>query len=563
MKNLIELFSFFNKKQKLFALIIVVLLFIGMIMEMFSLYLIFPVIEFIVNEKREHFEIINNFIGFTGVELTPQYLILILIFVFSLKSIYFIFITYTQHKFINSLYFNFSVRIYENLIKKNYNYFLNNDRSFLMTIFQIEIPNFMNYVVAWVNIIVEAFISISVLLFIFIFLFKEVSFIGFILFLSVYLFYTISKKYQLKWGKIRSEIDDNISKIILETFSGIKELIINQKNKLFFDTFKLNLNSKARISVKYGTISNISRYYLEFILVISLGLYLLFSINFSSSSNLITNFSIFVGASFRLLPSINKIINFQQQLKYYNESFLVLKSKLMITKENLNEEFYSNQNLIFKNSLEININSKKTNKLEILFNNFWLKINKGECIGIYGESGVGKSTFANILAGIESEFIVNLKIDGNKIIPSDISYRKLIGYVTQETFVFDKNLKENITLSDQKSTNRNFLKDIIRKTNLTKLNKNKGEDFLGQNGKSISGGEKQRIGIARSLYRNAQIIIFDEPTSALDIKTEAKIISLIESFKSHKTLVIISHKKEIFKICDRIYQMRNGKLFEN
>ena len=151
-------------------------------------------------------------------------------------------------------------------------------------------------------------------------------------------------------------------------------------------------------------------------------------------------------------------------------------------------------------------------------------------------------------------------MDGVNINEDINNFRKKIGFVTQETFMFNETLDFNITFENQVKYPKK-LKRIISDLRLDSLKKSKkNNEFLGSNGGKLSGGEKQRIAVARAIYKNSEILIFDEPTSALDIDTEAQIISIILSLKQNKFVIIVSHKRDIFKVCDTIYELKNNSL---
>lgn len=563
MKQLKVIFSLFTSRQKKGFLLLVCFLLLGSFLEIASLYLIFPLSEFITNNNSKSTEVINEIFGFFGFAISIQNLVLLLILTFSFKSLYFIFITYFQHRFINSIYFSTSKKLYKNQISNGYEYFRKKNHSDFMTYFQVEIVNYINFMVAFVNLTVEFFISFSVLIFLVVFLSKEIIFIGSFLIISSFLFYYFSKKYQKKWGKKRSILDNRISKIILETFTGIKELIIYQKQDVFLKIFNSVLNQKAIISTKNGTLSNISRYYLEFLLIISIGFYLTYALNFHSisSSYFITNIGIFFGASFRLLPSFNKIINYQQQIKFYGESYRIIKDKIdsknkLTEKTNLNRFIKPNKH----KKISVKIDLLKFKENQIIIKNLYLDVKRGETVGIFGESGSGKSSIINVITGLILNFKGSVELDGININDDINNFRKKIGFVTQETFMFNETLDFNITFENEVKYPKK-LKRIISDLRLDSLKKSKNNnEFLGSNGGKLSGGEKQRIAVARAMYKNSEILIFDEPTSALDIDTEIQIISIIQRLKQNKFILIVSHKRDIFKICDTIYELKNNSL---
>jgi len=138
-------------------------------------------------------------------------------------------------------------------------------------------------------------------------------------------------------------------------------------------------------------------------------------------------------------------------------------------------------------------------------------------------------------------------------------WQKKIGYVYQDTFIIDKNLKENIIFSKNTSIDDDYLSKI---SELLKLNNIIRSDGAGERGSKLSGGQKQRIGIARALVYKPELLILDEFTSSLDVKSENEILDIIENLNSNieTTIIMISHRKNPFKVCDKVYEIKNFSL---
>jgi len=182
-------------------------------------------------------------------------------------------------------------------------------------------------------------------------------------------------------------------------------------------------------------------------------------------------------------------------------------------------------------------------------------------IGILGESGSGKSTFLDIFCGLlkpqKGEFFID-----NKLIKFlDRSWRNNFAYVQQTTTIFDESFKANIIL-DRPFDEKLFFKIIstVKLDNFLKTLPNSIDTKLGELGSRISGGESQRIGIARALYRRPSILIMDEPTSSLDNQTENDLIENLLDLKEKNTSIIISHKISTLKNCDKIYEIKNKNM---
>ena len=183
-------------------------------------------------------------------------------------------------------------------------------------------------------------------------------------------------------------------------------------------------------------------------------------------------------------------------------------------------------------------------------------INKNDYIGIIGESGGGKSTLIDIVSGLLKPTNGEIIIDGKKINNlKNTNWLDKIGYLTQKNNLLDESILTNITLEfDKNKIDKKLIDEIIDKTGLSEfINKlpEKIDTQIGENGLYISGGEKQRIGIARLLYDKKEILIFDESTSNLDIKNKNKFIKIINQLSKEKTIIIISHDETVINNCEK------------
>ena len=190
-------------------------------------------------------------------------------------------------------------------------------------------------------------------------------------------------------------------------------------------------------------------------------------------------------------------------------------------------------------------------------------IKKGEAIGIVGKTGSGKTTFVDLILGLIDPSKGEVLVDNININQNKRGWINIIGYVPQETFIFDDTVKNNIIFDFSKEIDINRLNIAINKSALNSFMDTEGlETNTGDRGSRLSGGQKQRIGIARAIYKKSKLIIFDEPTSSLDTNTEKDIMNNIYKLKSENTLIIISHKSSSLEECDRIFEIKNGKLLQ-
>jgi ATP-binding cassette subfamily B protein len=211
------------------------------------------------------------------------------------------------------------------------------------------------------------------------------------------------------------------------------------------------------------------------------------------------------------------------------------------------------------------VSYKYPNSENLILDNIDLKIHKGSKIGVVGKTGSGKSTLIDIITGLLTPTIGSLFVDNNKIIDTKVrSWQLNIAYVPQAIYLSDTTILENIAVGIEKesidfelvkfSAQQAQISDVIEKMEL------QYNTIIGERGIRLSGGQRQRIGIARALYKRANVIIFDEATSALDDETELDVMQAINNLSGELTVIIIAHRYTTLKNCDSIYEIKDCKL---
>ena len=269
-----------------------------------------------------------------------------------------------------------------------------------------------------------------------------------------------------------------------------------------------------------ATFTSLPKYFIEFLFVMTLSSLLIF-LNYFGKSNqdIIIIMGLYAVATIRIMPSLNRILYSFQSFKFGKKSIDIIYDEI---NQNLYQEIQTKNiyNNNFGLSKEEVIEFKKVsfkfdeNKKQI-FKDLDLKIYKNDFVAIIGETGSGKSTLINLMLGL-------LKCHSGKV---NLNYNK-IGLVPQNPYFIDDTLKENVALGIEKeSINIQKVNNCIKQVQLENLISslpNGIETIIGENGIKFSGGEIQRLSIARALYVAPDVIVLDEPTNSLDKKTEKK-----------------------------------------
>ena len=401
-----------TRKQRLGLVLLTVLLFIGMVLEVFGLGILVPTITVIldpdvirdntfISSISEYFGIISH------IELVFSFLLIILS-IYLFKTIFLVFLTLKQNRFLNNITAFIGNSLFKKYLKAPYNFHLIRNSASLIKNLQIEVMYFQVYCLALLTIIIEAGLVIAVIgTLIYIEPMGAVS-IGLFFGILSFIFYRTFKAKLKKWGLYREKLDEQISKITIESLSIIKDLKVLGREDLFLELHSRFNYNRARISTNFSTISQLPRFYLELVSIIGLVVFIFLMLFKGENPNsLITILGVFVAATFRVIPSLNRILGALQNLKYYNRSIDLLFNEMQIE-----GELKENKNLIFDFKKEIvfeNISFRYQSDSDLIFNSLNLKIKKGETIGLIGSSGSGKSTFVDILIGLLRPIIIILQ----------------------------------------------------------------------------------------------------------------------------------------------------------
>ena len=278
---------------------------------------------------------------------------------------------------------------------------------------------------------------------------------------------------------------------------------------------------------------------------------------------MITLLSAFSLSAFRLLPSFNRITLAIINLKTYDYTLDILNK--------INTSFIDikpKNSFPFRKLKILNLNYKYQDFNNLILNDISIEINKGDVVGITGSSGSGKSTLLKIIAGFISPVSGKLILNEKENIFQNLNFwQQKIGYVKQNVFLYNSSIKNNIAFGvedeniDFKKLNQSI--DLAHLNDFISKNSEGIEYIVGENGSKLSGGQIQRIGIARAIYFDSEIILFDEPTSALDENSQNKIIKTINDLsKNNFTIIIVSHQKSLLKNCNKLFEINNGNLKE-
>jgi len=568
----VRLFAVFTKKQKTQYLAMVVWGVVNAVLEFAGIAILLHTILSILKPDFIAHNFFTSFLSKTfGITDQLHFVVLIsfiLLLAYVVKNALIIVISKIQVKFAFSVTDEISTKRYEEIAHNDLLYFTNRKSSEIINelfgalLFLPEstiIPSIL--LLSEVSIVV---LALGAVLFYnpVLFIFTLVSIVP----AAVILIY-INRKTLGKQGwqihKITPDLHENISELAvgvadIKLWRGVERFKkqFNQKKDEFF-----KLKQSMYINSNFVPL----RIY-EVIAIFGILCVVLYTVTANEGSeNLISYISIYAGVSFRLLPSVNRIIGSFNTLSQYR-----FKLDYLIP-ENLNNDIDLGEkqldSIAFNKSIElsnIDFGYKEGNDLLSDLN---LTLEKGSFVGLIGPSGSGKSTLINIITSLISPKSGRLRIDGVDVKDEQTdAYRYLFSFVKQNVFMLNKSILANIAfLEDSENIDYERVKTCLKEVNLldwVDSLDDKLKTKVGELGSQISGGQKQRIAIARALYKNAQIFIFDEATNNLDRESIKQTLLAIQHLKeAGKTAIFITHKEDELSLCDIVYRLENKKLY--
>jgi len=370
-----------------------------------------------------------------------------------------------------------------------------------------------------------------------------------------------NNKKLVELGQSQQLAEGSIVSLSQQAYLGIKELRIYNLREFVFNNFK-NFSKQASESNKKALfLGLVPRFAFEFSVYSCLGLiFIIYEFQNKTLVESLTEILVFATAAIRLLPSVSKIISYTQSLKY-------AKAAVISFAKALSYDDYSYDLLNFKKEEKEKFVSLSIRNLNFNYGNINvlrsidLDVLRGERLAVIGPSGSGKTTFMNLSLGLLDPLDGEILFNGKDILNNKYNYWRSIGYVPQEPFLFNRSLKDNITLLDRKLTKKELqkLELLIHELNLPEIFMSESK-LIGENGCLLSGGQKQRLSIARAIWRDPEILFLDESTSSLDIVTQNKIMNLILKIMLDKTIIMITHRLETIKGFDKILTLPKGDL---
>lgn len=561
-----------SPKEKLNFVLLSLFLLISTFIEIISIATLPIFVSILMNpeymiSKASNFFDVNFLLSYTDKELLINGSSLIFV-VFLIKNSLIGYINYfngTIHKRVKS---ELAKKLFKKYIFASYEYHMSKNSSEIIRNTSQEVDKAIRFLFSYIMMFKEAMILFSILFLLLITDFKTTCIIFLFLGTASVVYYLIIKKSSEERGELIQKLWEKNFRTINHAIGSIKFLKILNKENFMNKIFEDTVLSIEKYSFIQRYLLSLPKLILETITVL---MFLIITVYFLNSGRsveaLIPLITLITVCAIRLIPSLTLISVSYTMIKHSSPSYNLILNELRFGESQLNNELKNSlnrKNIEFNKNIELkNIEYKYPNSEKIVLKNINLEIKKGEIIGITGKSGAGKSTLIDLIIGLITPIKGEALVDGKKYNVSN--WQRSLGYVPQDVFVLDDTIKANIAFGEdeQKINEKQFLRAIklSQLENFVETSSEKELTHLGDRGSRMSGGQRQRLGIARCLYFDPKLIILDEPTSSLDLETEETIINDIYNLTDY-TIILISHRQSVFKNCKKIYKLEENTLNE-
>lgn len=547
-------------------------------LEMLSVSLMLPFIEAVMNpEKTMQNKYVMEFCKLFSIGNDRTFLVLlslIMAAVYIIKNLFLLLQITVQNRFVYNNLFAIQQDLLRKFMTRPYEYFLSVKSGEILRIISTDTSHSFSALTSLLSFFSEMIVSAAVLVTVFIITPWMTIFIGVILLAITGLIMFFLKPVLKKLGDMDLQSFAGMNQWLLQSINGIKEAKLMRKETFFQNKYAKYGKMFSRANYLNVSLSMVPRFMIEaiamgvFFVAIAIMIY-----RGDDLESIIPILSAVAMAAMRLLPAMNRISVSVSALSFREPAI-----DQMITNLKEVQEYKCDSCIrdlkddeigigVICDSVELNNISYRypTGSSDVL-KNANMKIKKGSSIGIVGASGAGKTTVVDILLGLLRPQGGKVLVDGTDIELDMNGWLSNIGYIPQSIFMLDGSIKENVAFGiDEKSVDESAVWEALKEAAIDDFVKSLPDGLdtqIGERGTRISGGQRQRLGIARALYTNPEVLVFDEATSALDNETEQAIMDSINHFHGSKTIIIIAHRLSTIEGCDAVYRVDGGHIIQ-
>lgn len=560
-----RMYKLLPRRYRLRVWLTVLTIFIMSVFDLLGIGVLLPVLLLVLNEdaitENKYMSGLYNWFGFTDFFSFMLFICGGILLFSVLRVLVCTWLQYKQNKRFFTISSYLSLRLYHYYYAKGFLYIKQrNSHQLINQINGVSVSLVQGYLLPYTLLICECVVMLSILLGLilfngYVFLLVLITFVPITL-----LYYRFSRAKIKMYGNMSFQLLPLKNKLLQQTFVGYTDMEMSNSYSKSFDYFANLMERQNRINVRNLLLNGSFQKALEIAIVCSLVVLILATQLFELPS-LGLIIGLFAIAVYRILPGLVRSTSFLFQMKGNSYSADLLTD---LEAEQTDLKVLEHKPIDFRQVISIrSLSFSYDEKVQVL-SHFSLDIHKGDFIGFRGESGSGKSTLFHLLLGFIQPDAGGIYIDDVLLLPErQAAWRSKIGYVSQQLFMIEGTLLDNIVMSSgEEKVDLARVELVVRQAYLDSFIRTlpQGVDTpVGEGGCLLSGGQRQRLGIARALYKQAEILMFDEATSSLDCTTEHAINDAIVHLSEEcpgLTLLVISHRVESLAVCRRVIDIQ-------
>ena len=559
-----------TRRQRLQAVVLLALMVIGMALEMLGISLVLPALMLMTRgvgtagSPAAHS--IAHLLGNPTREQVVVWGMLALVGVYALKTVFLTFLLWRQMRFVYGVQAELSYRLLARYLHQPYLFHLHRNSAFLIRNATSELGLFSHILLGpALSFLAEGLVLAGIAAVLLIVEPVGTIIIAVSLATVAYIFHLSSHRLVSDWGSARHAHEGRRIQCLQQGLGGIKDVLLLAREQYFLDQYQTHNLAVARASRNHDTLHQTPRLALELLAVLGLAIFVLFKIRSGVAvESLVPTIGLFAAAAFRIMPSANRVIAAVHHVQYAFPALAALYDEL--SPANVAVAPHGDATpLTLQHSIRMtDVTFVYPGAATPALSQIELTIACGTTVGFIGGSGAGKTTLVNVLLGLLPPDSGRVEVDGGDIARQLRNWQRTIGYVPQAIFLTDDSLRRNIAFGIPADLiDEAAVRDAVGAAQLEEFVASLPEGLdtpVGERGVRLSGGQLQRIGIARALYHDPSVLVLDEATSCLDTLTERSVMRAVGALHGEKTIIIVAHRLSTLQDCDRVFRLEAGRL---
>ncbi|MBL1293406.1 MAG: ABC transporter ATP-binding protein [Thiotrichales bacterium] len=563
-----KIWALLTSDERRSAVILLGLMFVGMLLETLGVGLVIPALVLLTQADVAHdYQPILQMLGNPSQQTLVIGGMLVLVVVYLIKAFFLAILAWRQTRFAFNVQAHLSQRLFALYLRQPYTFHLQRNSAQLIRNIINEVSQFtFSGIIPGMLLLTESLVLLGLCS-----LLIYVEPLGALIVVSVlgtaaWGFHQFTRDHITRWGAARQYHEGLRIQHLQQGLGGVKDVKLLGREAEFLEQYHEHNVHGARVGQLQTTLQQLPRLWLELLAVSGLAILVISMLAQNRALDaILPTLGLFAAAAFRLMPSVNRVLGAVQALRYGLAGIDTLYKEVMLDKSEI--AAVNNTATNFSVALELNqVFYTYSGAEKSALKNISLTIQRGESVGFIGASGAGKSTLVDVLLGLLSPEMGEVRMDGKDIQANLRNWQDQIGYVPQSIFLIDDTLRRNVAfgLSDEQIDDA-AVQRAIQAAQLEEFvfSQPDGlETHVGERGIRLSGGQRQRIGIARALYHDPAVLVLDEATSSLDTATENDVMEAVRVLHGRKTILIVAHRLATVEHCDRLYRLEQGVLVE-